>query len=166
MKQRRVRWRRLVLGSLAAIGLGAWYLLRSHAFDPYRFLSGKSPVDVTILPPGSWAPAEARTYTWRANWLQVCAQARSELPRFGLAEEPISPWAFAMSRWMGEKIDGGPCGIGTDKSVLIARGRASPPPLTMALTDDDPNWVTVMATTDLEDNWINIVRYTFFACRD
>ncbi len=65
---------------------------------------------------------------------------------------------------MGEKTDGGLCGIGTDHSVLIVRGRAQP--ITAhRMTDGDPAWVTVVVSSDIEDNWVNIVRYTFFAYR-
>lgn len=161
--RRRWIWR-LALGVIAIIGMGTWFLLRSHAFDPYLFLAGRSPTDVTVQGPGSWGPKEWRTYSWKEDWRQVSAQASRELPTLGLNKEPKSRYIPDSDLWMGAKTDGGLCGIGTDHSVLIVRGRAQP--ITAhSMTDGDLAWVTVVVSSDLEDNWVNIVRYTFFAYR-
>lgn len=153
---------RLVLSAIAIIGLGTWYLLRSHASDPYRFLAARPLTDVSVQGPGSWGPKEWRTYSWKEDWRLVSAQANRELPAFGLNKEPKSRYIPDSELWMGEKFDGGLCGIGTDHSVLIVRGRAQPI-TARTMTDGDPEWVTVVVSSDLEDNWVNVVRYTFFA---
>ncbi|MCE9558040.1 MAG: hypothetical protein K8R88_03740 [Armatimonadetes bacterium] len=164
MRHRRKRLWKVVLSAIVVMGVGAWYLLRSHESDPYQFLAGRSPTDVTVRGPGSWGPEEWRTYSWKEDWRQVSAQASRELPKFGLTKEPQSDFPNSET-WMGGKIDGGPCGIGTDHGVRIALGRAQPLPL-RDLTDGNPEWVTVFVTSDIDDNWVNLVRYTFFAYHD
>lgn len=64
---------------------------------------------------------------------------------------------------MGEMVDGGPCGIGSDTQIDIFPGKAMPLTLSGEYTDHDPEWVTVAIATDLEEGWINVIRYTFFA---
>lgn len=153
-------------GAVAILGLGVWTLLHPQTRDPYRFLDGQGVIDVSVLPPGSWPPTEVRMYSWRGSWQSAAASARAELPSFGLSERPRSKQFPDQARWLGELIDGGPCGINSDISVLIVRGRSRSLGDSASLTDDDPQWVTVLVSSFLDESWISVVRYTFFGMRD
>ncbi len=160
----RRRWL-IAAGAPCALAIAAWLALRAHAHDPYPFLAEQRVVDVTVVGPGSWSASETRTYTRKQPWQSVAERARHELPTYGLKERPKSKYFPDSVSWMGEIVDGGLHGIGSDTIVLIVRGKSLSPG-SKTYTDDDPEWVTVLVTTDLEENWINIVRYTFFAYRD
>ena len=152
---------------IAAIALGtvvvaSWCAIHPRTRDPYPFLKGHRVREVAVQGPGSWGPQELRTYSWKQPWRSVVAAARRDLPAFGLSERPDDPHREDVV-WTGKLIDGGLCGFGTDKSVTIVPGRSGPLRYSEPLSDEDPDWVTVLVQSDIDDNWITILRYTFFS---
>jgi len=139
---------------LAAAG---WILVHPVVRDPYPFLGGRRATFEGVMGPGSWSAKQLRAYTWKQPWREVAAVAKKELPGHGLTQVTSTEGAS----WMGEMIDGGPCGIGSDTQLDVMPGRANPLTMSGAFTDKDPEWVSVFVATDLEDSWLNVLRYTF-----
>lgn len=156
----------IVAGSVVVLSLTGWRLINPRDHHPFPFLRDHAIVDVAVRGPGSWPASEIRSYSWKEPWQSVVASARKELPAYGLNERPQSKHVPNQVEWMGETVDGGPCGIGSDIEVVIARGRSRPLRESERLTDGDPEWVTVIVKTYLEDHWVNIIRYTFFPMAD
>lgn len=153
----------VALGAGIILVLAGWKLTHPNTRDPFAFLNGHEVQDVAVQGPGSWPAAELRSYSWKQSWESVVAEARKQLPSHGLNEQPKRMHDGAGVTWLGKVVDGGLCGLGSDRSVIIAQGRSRPLRYTERLSDGDPEWVTVIVRSDLDENWINILRYTFFS---
>jgi hypothetical protein len=162
----RIPWRKVAVVTLAgaaALGLAGWVITHPVVRDPYKFLGGRLAGEVGVVGPGSWSAKEIRLYTWRQPWGEVAAVARKELTALGMNELPRKKGDLPGANWMGEIIDGGPCGIGSDKSVYILPGRAKRMTEFGEFTDSASDWVTVFVSSDLDESWVNVIRYTFFS---
>lgn len=88
------------------------------------------------------------------------------MPRFGLIEREHRTTAKAGASWTLDLIDGGPCGTNSEKCVDVFRGRFTMRTDRDPLTDNDPEWVTVLASNFLDESWVTVLRYKFFGFGD
>ena len=152
----------VVVAGAAILATTGWAITHPVVRDPYKFLGGRRAGEVGVIGPGSWSAKEIRSYSWQQPWHEVAAVARKELQAMGMEELPHKKGDLPGATWMDEIIDGGPCGIGSDKSVYILPGRAKRMTEFGEFTDNAPEWVTVFVSSDLEESWANVIRYTFF----
>lgn len=165
MALRSARKLRFCVWTVGVLCAGAAYY-HWPAPPPYPFLAGKSPIDVTVVGPGSWPASETRTYTWKQNWREVVDSVQLELKAAGLAEEPGMLWRPHSASWESGKVNGGLCGTNCDRYVWIGRGKLTSKPPYYGKTDADPDWVTVTVSRNLDETPINVIRYTVFGYRD
>ena len=149
----------IVIGSIACgLAAGVVLVLNPTKRDPFLFLSGKRVHRTGTLGPGSWGPKDIRIYTWEQDWKSVAAQAKLEMPKWGMTEIK----SVGGVSWGHNLVKCGPCGTGSDLFVDVFPGRANTLGSSQPLTDKNPKWVTVMVAADAEDNWLTILRYTVF----
>ena len=162
----RKRWPK-IHALLGVCLLCAWALLHPQAVDPYPFLANHRPIDVSVLPPGTWGPRELRTYTWKQPWQTVASTARHDLPAFNLIEHKRRKKQGPGATWMSKETYGnGLEGTSADLILEIDPGRSQQKGSNAPFPDNDPAWVTVTVISTLVDNWITVLRYTFLGMRD
>ena len=156
--------RTLVFFSATGLVLAAgWIALHPRHHDPYPFLQSHDLVDVGVRGPGSFGPAEIRLYSWQQPYREVIAQAKAELPKFGLKLRKFKNDTSDSANWTGDLIDGGPCGVGSDLWITISPGHQTSLASMMKTTDKSQDWTTVTISSSLDESWFNVVRYSLFA---
>ena len=147
-------------GVLAA----SWLALHPRHHDPYPFLQDHGLVDVGVVGPGSFGPKEIRFYSWHQPYGEVIAQAKTDLPKFGLKLHRDDR-KDGSAEWTSEIIDGGPCGESSDLWITISPGHQLSLRGTTNPKDYIPEWTTVTISSSLDESWFNVVRYTLFGMR-